>query len=125
MRDPLPSNPLLDALTIQRNAAALGFDWPDVSGVMAKVREETDEVEQALAAQDANAARHELGDLLFSAVNLARFVDADPVEALQKANARFEERFSKVKAEVRRRGRLMEECDLAELDAIWESIKDA
>ena len=108
---------------IQADASGRGFDWPDITGVFAKVREELAEVEQAWTAEDGQAARRELGDMLFATVNLARFLDADPEGELERANARFNERFALLDAELHRTGRAMEECTLEELDAVWEQVK--
>lgn len=114
---------LAHALRLQAGAAALGFDWPDISGVLAKVREELGEVCDALDAGDTAHAARELGDLLFAAVNLARFIPADPSRALRGACSRFAGRFDFVRAEVRRRGKKMESCTLDDLEAIWEQAK--
>lgn len=108
---------------IQERVSKRGFDWPDISGVLAKVREELGEVEQALEAGDAEGAKRELGDLLFATVNLARFLDADPASALERANGRFLRRFALLDAELDRSGRRMEACTLAELDEVWEGVK--
>jgi len=108
---------------IQERVSRRGFDWPDVSGVLAKVREELVEIENALKEGDAEAARRELGDVLFAVVNLARFLEADPDEELQCANARFERRFALLDAELVQAGRRVECCTLAELDEVWERVK--
>lgn len=118
------SDPLTEAWTIQQDAAVVGFDWPDIEGVFAKLDEEIAEVREALAHGDREHARHEVGDLLFSVVNLARFLDANPGEALARTNRRFVHRFALVKEEVARRGRRIEECTLADLDAIWDAVKE-
>lgn len=116
-------DPLAQAWAIQAAAAVRGFDWSDVADVVAKVKEETREIEDALASADAEGARRELGDLLFAAVNLARFLDADPVEELHRANARFSTRFALLDEELQRTGRVMEQCSLAEMDEVWEQVK--
>lgn len=116
-----------DALTaswaIQADASKRGFDWPEISGVLAKVREEIGEIESAVEEWDAEAAKRELGDLLFATVNLARFLDADPAVELDRANRRFVERYELLKAELDQAGRQMEACTLAELDEVWERVK--
>lgn len=112
------------ARAIQIEAAAVGFDWPNITGVLAKVREEIGEIESACISGNDAHARKELGDLLFSAVNLARFLETNPSEELRRTNRRFSERFGRVQEEVRRNGRTMQECTLAELDEVWESVKD-
>lgn len=121
--DTSASDPLRAAWVIQSDASELGFDWPDISGVFAKVREETEEIAEALNAGDREHAKRELGDLLFAAVNLARFLDADPDEELARANARFAERFAIVKRVFAERGIVMRECPLEELDVVWEQAK--
>lgn len=118
------SDPLTEATIIQTDAAAVGFDWPDVTGVFDKLHEEIAEVREALARGDHEHARHEVGDLLFSVVNLARFLAANPGEELRRTNARFTRRFAMVNQELARTGRAIETCTLAELDSIWDKIKE-
>lgn len=100
----------------QARAATAGFDWPDLDGVVAKVEEEMAEVLEAVG--DPDAVRHEVGDLLFSAVNLARRLDVDPEQALRSAAGRFSRRFRVVEA-----GGTLEGASLEELDARWEAAK--
>ena len=111
------------ARVIQEDASALGFDWPDITGVLDKVREETLEIEHALAKGDCEHARDELGDLLFSAVNLSRFLDADPCGALHRTTQRFQRRFALVKREFADKNLVMRDLPLEELDAAWERAK--
>lgn len=111
---------LTQADTYQRRAARVGFDWPDISGVKAKVREEIDELEKAA---DANEQAAELGDLVFALVNLARWLDVDPEAALRRANAKFAARFAKVETAARAQGRALADMALAELDQLWEAAK--
>jgi len=118
------SEALREAWEIQRKASAVGFDWSDVKDVIAKVREEVAEIEEALAREDGEHAKREVGDLLFTGVNLARFVDADAVEELRRANERFRSRFAKVEEAIQQSGRSMVECTLEELDAMWERVKE-
>ncbi|MBP8130039.1 MAG: nucleotide pyrophosphohydrolase [Candidatus Hydrogenedentes bacterium] len=117
------SRALEESWRIQEDAARLGFDWPDISGVIAKVREETQEIEDALAADDPEHAARELGDLLFAAVNLGRFLHTHPVEALQEANRRFTERFAMLRSVVEKSGRKIETCALDELNEVWDRVK--
>ncbi len=93
--DDVPVNlPALSrAAKLSKRAARVGFDWPDAGGVVAKIREELDEVEQALAAGDTRHAQEEVGDLLFAVTNLARTLGADPEQCLRGTNAKFERRF--------------------------------
>lgn len=106
---------------VQKKAAKVGFDWDDVSGAMDKLSEELDEVRAAIAG-DGDPAE-ELGDLLFAAVNVSRFLEVDPEDALQAASDKFAARFRRVEERVSADGRRMEDMTLAELDAIWNEIK--
>lgn len=115
---------LLRAHKLQRRAADVGFDWSEVSGVIAKVREELGEVEQALAPGVAKAElAAEVGDLLFSCVNLARHAGVDGETALREANRKFERRFRGVEARLAETGSSLEGAGLAEMDALWDQIK--
>jgi tetrapyrrole methylase family protein/MazG family protein len=113
---------LLQAATYQRRAARVGFDWPDIAGVQAKVQEEFQEVE---ASSGGDAREDEIGDLLFAAVNWARWLDVEPETALRRANAKFARRFAHLEAAARARGRQMSEMSLGELDELWEASKSA
>lgn len=104
---------------VQKKAKKAGFDWPDVSGALDKLSEELTEFKAAVA-ENTNV-EEELGDLLFSAVNAARFVKVDPETALQKATEKFIARFRRV--EELAGDRPMEDMDLAELDKLWEQAK--
>ena len=108
---------------LQSAASALGFDWPDVSGVLDKLAEELAEIRTALDAGDPPQAQRELGDLLLAAVNLARFLETDPADELRRANARFSRRFQSVREILERHGRRIETCSLEELDVLWERAK--
>jgi len=113
------------AQRVQSKASRSGFDWPDVAGVDAKLVEETAELQAARASGDAEAMRHEVGDLLFSVVNLCRFLKLDAEEALQAANDRFSRRFRAVEGRVAATGRAMRDCPMHELDAHWDAVKRA
>jgi nucleoside triphosphate diphosphatase len=102
---------------LQRRAARIGFDWPDVSGPRAKIDEELDEIESAATAEERAA---ELGDLLFSVVNYARHLDIDPETALREASARFEQRFRKVEEIA---DRPLKDMDIQALEALWQRAK--
>ena len=117
------TDPLAESFRIQAGAAQRGFDWPEISGAIEKVREELAEIEQALAENDPAQARTEFGDLLFSVVNVSRFLRASPSDELRRAIDRFVARFAKTEAIVNRAGKRIEECDLAELDRAWEEAK--
>ncbi|GAB1615949.1 nucleoside triphosphate pyrophosphohydrolase [Pseudomonas kermanshahensis] len=111
------------AAKLQKRAATVGFDWPDALPVLDKVREELDEVLQAMADGDADALEDEVGDLLFATVNLARHLKQDPEHALRRANRKFERRFRFIEQALRDSGRPIEDCNLDELDALWGEAK--
>lgn len=117
----------LPALTRARKlgsrAAAAGFDWPDASGPRAKVAEELTELDAAIADGDAARRESELGDLLFSVVNLARHLAVDPESALRHANDRFARRYRHVEAELARLGQPIAGAPPALLDRLWEAAK--
>jgi nucleoside triphosphate diphosphatase len=122
-----PSLPeLLMAFRLQERAAAVGFDWPDTLGPAAKVREELAEVEAELRPPAMPAVErldHEIGDLLFSVVNLARKAGVHPGPSLERANARFRERFAAVERLAAERGVDVSTAGLAVLDGLWEEAK--
>ncbi len=120
---PSSTAPLHLAYRWQHDAAEVGFDWPTIDGVNAKLQEELAEFEGAAAAQDPAAIEHELGDVLFSLVNLARWHHVQPDMALRKANQRFAARFRLVEAQFRAEGRAMGEATLDELEASWQAAK--
>lgn len=126
---PLALPALTRAYKIQKRAASVGFDWPDLQPVLAKIHEELDEVmaeveNPSLSAEEKQARIvDELGDLLFANVNLIRHLKANPELVLQQANKKFSERFQLVEQQVRDMGKEMGECTLNELDAIWNEIK--
>ncbi len=106
---------------VQKKAKKAGFDWPDASGAVDKLSEELGELKEAMA-QGTNV-HEELGDLLFAAVNVSRFVKADPEEVLTGATEKFIARFAKVEELARAQGRDMAQMSLAELDKLWEEAK--
>jgi len=114
---------LYRALRFQEKAASVGFDWPDVSGALDKLREELGELEEACRLSDAARVRDELGDVLFAAVNVARFFGADPDEALARAVRKFVHRFSRIEEAVKKSGRRWDEVSLEEMDAYWRDAK--
>ncbi|KPQ23384.1 MAG: ATP diphosphatase [Halomonas sp. HL-48] len=111
------------AAKLSKRAARVGFDWPDSRGVLAKIREELDEVEEALAAGDQQHAHEEVGDLLFAVTNLARTLGADPEQCLRATNAKFERRFRYVEGALAGAGRPLAEASLDEMEAHWQSAK--
>ncbi|MEH2509042.1 ATP diphosphatase [Nitrobacteraceae bacterium AZCC 1564] len=114
---------LLRALELQRKASTVGFDWNDPRAVLAKIREEADEIEAALDSKDQAHIVSETGDLLFAVVNLARHANADPELALRGANVKFERRFAYIERALAARGRSLEEASLVEMDALWNEAK--
>ncbi len=116
---------LVGAFRVQEKAAAVGFDWPDAEGPLAKVREEVSEVETALAcsAPDARQTAAEIGDVLFAVVNLARHLKVDPELELRRATTRFRGRFLHVEQRLAAEGRTPRQSTLAEMDALWEEAK--
>jgi ATP diphosphatase len=114
---------LLRALELQRKASTVGFDWNDPRAVLAKIREEADEIEAALDGGDQSHIASETGDLLFAVVNLARHASADPELALRGTNAKFERRFAYIERSLAARGRSLNEASLVEMDALWNEAK--
>ena len=108
---------------VQKAAAAAGFDWPDCDGVLGKIEEELRELRRAMASENAAEAGAELGDLLFSCVNLARFEHMDAETLLSKTVDKFVDRFRFVESELRNMGKSPDEATLEEMDAIWEKSK--
>ena len=120
---PLSLPALKRATKLGKRAASVGFDWPDVGGVRAKVDEELEEVGLAVGAGDAQAVYEEIGDLLFSIANLSRHLGVDPEAALGSANRKFEQRFRGIEDDVGRRGRRLEDLDLDDLESLWQAQK--
>jgi ATP diphosphatase len=116
---------LTRALKLQAKASKVGFDWNDPLAVLKKIREEADEIEAEIAGGSRHKAGHEVGDLLFAVVNLARHVDADPETVLRATNLKFEQRFAAIERALAERGRLPEQASLAEMDALWDEAKAA
>ena len=111
------------AVKLQKRMAQVGFDWPDALPVVDKVREELDEVLEAMSENDPQAISEELGDLLFVVTNLARHLKVDPESALRAANAKVERRFRFIEQALREAQRPIENCTLDELDALWGEAK--
>jgi len=116
---------LLRAAKMTRKAARAGFDWETTDQVLEKVDEELSELRAAIASKEPEAIEHELGDVLFSLVNLARFVHVNPEIALAAANDRFERRFREMERIARQAGCSIETADAATLDSLWERAKKA
>jgi ATP diphosphatase len=114
---------LTRALKLQQKASKVGFDWNDPKAVIAKIREETDEIEAALATRDRDGILGEVGDLLFVVVNLARHLDVDPEAALRGCNLKVERRFGAIEDALAAVGKTPAEATLAEMDALWDKAK--
>jgi len=113
----------LEGLQLTKRAARTGFDWDDAAGIFDKLREETGEIEGALEAGNQPKVEEELGDLLFAAVNLARFLHIDPEIALKNANAKFVRRFHEMERLAAESGRKFEDVPRPEKEALWNSAK--
>lgn len=116
---------LLRAYRIQEKTAQFGFDWDNPSEVLDKVEEEVSELRGAMKRRRHAEAEHEIGDLLFALVNLARHLKIDPESALAKTNRRFVRRFQYIERALPRTGKRLGEATLAEMDALWEKAKRA
>lgn len=116
---------LMRAQKIQSKAAKVGFDWSEVGGALDKLSEEIEELKQAIASGNEANTFEELGDLLFSAVNVSRFINCDSEEALTAASDKFSSRFSVVERLATQRGIDMKASSLEELDKLWDEAKSA
>ncbi|HUI22744.1 MAG TPA: nucleoside triphosphate pyrophosphohydrolase [Methylocella sp.] len=114
---------LTRAVKLQAKAATVGFDWNDARLVLKKIREETDEIEAALDAEDSTAIADEIGDLLFSIANLTRHLKADPEAAIRQANRKFEQRFRFIEETLARNGTPPGTAALTEMEALWNTAK--
>ncbi len=120
---PMTLPALTRALKLQDKAGKVGFDWNDPQAVLAKIREEADEISAALAAGDRTGAAAETGDLMFAVVNLARHLGADPEAVLRATNAKFERRFGFIEDALAARGKAPTQSTLEEMDALWDAAK--
>lgn len=116
---------LTGAYRMTQKAAGVGFDWPDAAAVADKVREEVAEVEEALASGDPEHQREEVGDLLFTVVNLARHLGFDPEAALAAANRKFRRRFETMERFLTEGGRGLSQASIEEMEAAWNRVKRA
>lgn len=125
--DGIPSHvpPLHRAYQLQKRAARAGFDWADVDGAMAKLREEVGELGEAIAEDSRAHMMEELGDVLFAAVKVARFLQCDPHYALSKTNDKFERRFRAMESEILAEGKTLKDCTLPEMEAHWNRHRAA
>jgi MazG family protein len=120
---PLSLPALARAAKLGRRASRVGFDWPDTSGVLAKIVEEVGELQVAVASGVATDTEAELGDVLFAVVNLARHLDVDPEAALRGTNQRFEQRFRGVEQKLAAQGLTVAEAGLERANAAWDEVK--
>ena len=120
---PLNLPAMTRAVKLQKKAARCGFDWDAPEPVLEKIREELDEVQEALASGSNQALEHEIGDLLFAVTNLARHAGIDPEQAVRGTNQRFCQRFAHIEQQVAQSGRQLQDCSLQELDALWDEAK--
>ena len=116
---------LMRAEKLQKRAARVGFDWPDIAMVIDKIAEEARELAEARATLPQDKIAEEMGDLLFVMANLARHLKVDPEDALRRANTKFTRRFAFIEAELAKQSKRPDESDLAEMDALWDSAKRA
>ena len=111
------------AQKLGKRAGTVGFDWPDRQGVRDKIREELDELEEAVGSRSVASIEEEFGDLLFAVVNLARHLDVDPEKVLTSANYKFERRFRDMESAVREDGKALNDQSLESLDKEWRAAK--
>ena len=123
--DGVPKNmpALIRARHIQEKAANVGFDWKEIQPVWDKVEEELTELKEVVAEKDPEKIKDEMGDVLFSLVNLSRFLGISPEDALRMTISKFQSRFTKVEKELKKRGKDFSDSNLEEMDEIWNSVK--
>ncbi len=114
---------LLRAHKLQKRAARVGFDWPEIGQVLDKITEEAAELAEARDTLGPDQIEEEMGDLLFVMANLARHMGVEPEAALRRANAKFTRRFARIEALLAERGKTPDQSDLAEMDALWNQAK--
>jgi tetrapyrrole methylase family protein/MazG family protein len=114
---------VMEAYQLTRRASRVGFDWPDIAGVLAKLREEIDELESEIVTGTPADIESEAGDLLFSVVNVVRFLKLDPEIALKKSNRKFVQRFKQMETRAATKGKKLADLNAAELDALWNQAK--
>jgi len=124
--DGIPSRlpALHQAYQITAKASRVGFDWFCLEDVLSKMREEASEILEARTRQDSQRVADEAGDLLFAAVNVARFLGVDPETALRRSNNKFSRRFRYVESAIKSQGRELKHASMAEMDALWEEAKE-
>ncbi len=115
---------LMRAYKFQKKASVVGFDWEDHHGALEKMEEEFWEFKEAVLEENPEHIHEELGDLLFSMVNVGRKLEVKAETALQSAVRKFQDRFTKLEKELKKEGRELEDCSLSELDEAWDSVKE-
>jgi MazG family protein len=113
----------VEAEKISKKAAGAGFEWPDINGVVEKLQEEVEELAGARQSGDQEHIQHEIGDLLFTLVNIARFLKVDPEQALRQTNARFRRRFAHVERRAEASGKALAEIPLERMEEFWQEAK--
>jgi len=120
---PVSMPALARAGKLQKRASAIGFDWPDYKGALEKLREELDELQQAIDAKDESSISEEFGDTLFSMVNLSRHLKIDPEKALRGTNRKFTDRFEFIESQLLSKGLSPKQATLEQMDLLWEEAK--
>ncbi len=115
---------LMRAAEVSKKAARVGFEWLNLEGVLAKLKEEVAETEEAIASGEQSRIKHEIGDLLFAVVNIARWLRIDPEEALREMLERFRVRFEAIENQARSEGRSISDMTIEEMDAVWNAAKE-
>ena len=111
------------AYRLTEKASSVGFDWPDVKGILRKLDEEIKELREALSLQKRNRIREEIGDLLFVIVNIARFLKIDPEASLRRTIEKFTSRFHYIERSLQKKGKTLQESNLLEMDRLWGEAK--
>ena len=111
------------AYEFTKRASRLGFDWPEIEGILKKMDEEVGELREALSLQDRTKIREEIGDLLFVIVNIARFLRINPEKALEKTIEKFNSRFQYIETSLHQEGKSVRDSNLIEMDRLWEESK--
>lgn len=114
---------LMRAEKLQKRAARVGFDWPNLDGVLDKITEEAAEVAQAAQSQNPDAIEDEMGDLLFAVTNLARKLGVDPEVALRRTNDKFMRRFKSIEVDAKANGKVLSDMSLEDMDTLWDKAK--
>ncbi len=125
MLDGVPANlpALYTTYQVSAKASRVGFDWPDIRQIRDKFLEEFSELEAALQQKNEERVKEEVGDMLFAAVNIARFLEIDPETALRRANSKFSQRFKRLEAHFASQGKALKNLSLAEMEASWQELK--